>query len=83
MEIIYIQVKRCFQGPKATRTVHLVDVPGHPRVRRGFQAHLPSARGVIFVLDSVDFLPHKTETAECAQTYGHQPCHHVCVQARV
>jgi signal recognition particle receptor subunit beta len=46
--------------------VHLVDVPGHPRVRRGFQAHLPSARGVVFVLDSVDFLPHKTETAECA-----------------
>ncbi len=43
-----------------------MDVPGHPRVRRGFQAHLPSARGVVFVLDSVDFLPHKTETAECA-----------------
>ncbi len=44
-----------------------MDVPGHPRVRGGFQAHLAAARGVVFVLDSVDFLPHKTETAECAR----------------
>ena len=42
-----------------------MDVPGHPRVRGGFQAHLSAARGVVFVLDSVDFLPRKTETAEC------------------
>ena len=53
------------QGAKGTRTVQLVDVPGHPRVRGGFQAHLSTARGVVFVLDSVDFLPHKTEIAEC------------------
>ena len=43
-----------------------MDVPGHPRVRGSFRAHLAAARGVVFVLDSVDFLPHKTETAECA-----------------
>lgn len=45
--------------------MQLVDVPGHPRVRGGFQAHVAAARGIVFVLDSVDFLPHKTETAEC------------------
>lgn len=44
--------------------VHLVDVPGHPRVRRAFERHLRGVRGVIFVADALDFLPHKTETAE-------------------
>jgi len=44
--------------------VNLVDIPGHPRVRRNFERFVDSARGIIFVVDAVDFLPNKTETAE-------------------
>lgn len=52
------------QGSDKATAVHLVDVPGHPRVRRAFERHLPSVRGIVFVVDALDFLPHKTETAE-------------------
>lgn len=51
------------QGSSA-RPVRVVDIPGHPRVRGKFESHLDRARGVVFVVDSVDFMPKKTETAE-------------------
>lgn len=51
------------QGSGA-RPVTLVDVPGHPRVRGKLESYLDHARGVVFVVDSVDFMPKKTETAE-------------------
>ena len=57
------------QGGKAT-TVQLVDVPGHPRVRQDFERYVAGARGIVFVVDALDFLPHKTETAECALCFA-------------
>ena len=55
---------RCYQGTGRATLVNLVDVPGHPRVRRAFERHLRGTRGIVFVVDALDFLPHKTETAE-------------------
>lgn len=52
------------QGSGKATLVTLVDLPGHPRVRRGFEQHLRSTRGIVFVVDALDFLPHKTDTAE-------------------
>ena len=51
------------QGGKAA-SVRVVDVPGHPRVRSRFEQYAERACGVVFVVDAVDFLPHKTEVAE-------------------
>jgi signal recognition particle receptor subunit beta len=52
------------QGTGKATLVNLVDIPGHPRVQRGFERHLRGTRGIVFVVDALDFLPHKTETAE-------------------
>ena len=46
------------------KPVHLIDVPGHPKVRNQFQGYLNSARGIVFVVDSVDFMGQKTAVAE-------------------
>lgn len=46
------------------RPATLVDVPGHPRVRGVADRWADRAAGVVFVVDSVDFMPRKTEAAE-------------------
>jgi signal recognition particle receptor subunit beta len=51
-------------GVASARPVQLVDVPGHPRVRGQAERYAGRAAGVVFVVDSVDFMPRKTEAAE-------------------
>jgi hypothetical protein len=46
-----------------TRRVHLVDIPGHPRIRSVFRERCRDAAAVVFVLDSGDFVRQKEETA--------------------
>lgn len=46
------------------KPVQVVDVPGHPKVRSRFERHIDGARGIIFVVDSVDFMGQKTTVAE-------------------
>lgn len=49
------------QGP----LIRVIDIPGHPRIRgRYFDQHISPAAGIVFVIDSVDFMPRKTEAAE-------------------
>jgi len=50
--------------PRSARPVRLVDIPGHPRLRREFDRYANSARGVVFLIDAVDFMPKKTDAAE-------------------
>ena len=54
--------------PQATRPgarpVVVVDIPGHPRVRGALEGYAARAAGVVFVVDSVDFMPRKIEVAE-------------------
>jgi len=38
--------------PLSNKTLRIVDIPGHPRVRDQFQEHLPDAKAVIFVVDA-------------------------------
>ncbi|XP_062110354.1 uncharacterized protein LOC133822135 [Humulus lupulus] len=40
-----------------TNPVHLVDVPGHSRLRPKLDEFLPQAAGVVFVVDALEFLP--------------------------
>ncbi|KAK6924836.1 Signal recognition particle receptor, beta subunit, partial [Dillenia turbinata] len=44
--------------------VHLVDVPGHSRLRPKLDDYLPQAAGLIFVIDALEFLPNCRAAAE-------------------
>ncbi|CAL9170855.1 unnamed protein product [Musa hybrid cultivar] len=46
------------------KPVHLIDVPGHSRLRPKLDELLPHSAGVIFVVDSLDFLPNCRAAAE-------------------
>ncbi|XP_040954391.1 signal recognition particle receptor subunit beta isoform X4 [Gossypium hirsutum] len=39
------------------KSIHLVDVPGHSRLRPKLDEFLPQAAGIVFVVDAVEFLP--------------------------
>ena len=44
--------------------MQMVDVPGHPKVRSRFQKYIQDAKGIVYVVDSVDFMAQKTASAE-------------------
>ena len=47
------------------KPICITDIPGHARSRgKYFDSYVPTAAGIIFVVDSVDFMPRKTEIAE-------------------
>ena len=58
------------------KPLRMVDVPGHPRISKGiFASHTDRAKGVVFVVDSVDFMMQKDQVgtaAFCAQEGLHQ-----------
>ncbi|KAK8953818.1 hypothetical protein KSP39_PZI002591 [Platanthera zijinensis] len=47
-----------------TKPVHVVDVPGHSRLRPKLDVFLPQAAGLVFVVDALDFLPNCRVAAE-------------------
>eukprot|EP00887_Chlorella_sp_A99_P002206 scaffold21.g2206.t1 len=48
----------------AARPLTLIDIPGHPRLRGKFDSYVDRARGIVFLVDSVDFMPKKAAVAE-------------------
>ncbi|GFZ00070.1 signal recognition particle binding protein [Actinidia rufa] len=40
------------------KPVHIVDVPGHSRLRPKLDEFLPQAAGIVFVVDALQFLPN-------------------------
>jgi hypothetical protein len=46
------------------KPVHIVDVPGHARLRPKLDDFLPKACGLVFVVDALDFMPHLRSAAE-------------------
>jgi hypothetical protein len=44
--------------------IHLVDLPGHLRLRTRINHFLPITRAVVFLIDAVDFLKQKQLIAE-------------------
>ena len=44
--------------------MQLVDIPGHPKIRGRFRKYTEQTRAIVFVVDSVDFMPQKTDIAE-------------------
>ncbi|KAF8485619.1 signal recognition particle receptor beta subunit-domain-containing protein [Gautieria morchelliformis] len=49
---------------KTPRTVQLLDVPGHPRIRNQFKDHIAEAKGVIFVVDASTIARNGAAVAE-------------------
>ncbi|KAK2367910.1 signal recognition particle receptor subunit beta [Trifolium repens] len=46
------------------KPVHIVDVPGHSRLRPKLDEYLPQAAGIVFVVDALDFLPNCCASSE-------------------
>jgi len=46
------------------KPVHIVDVPGHARLKPKLDEVLPKAAGVVFVVDAQDFLSSLQAAAE-------------------
>lgn len=46
------------------KPVHLVDVPGHSRLRPKLDEYLPKAAGIVFVVDALEFLPNCRAASE-------------------
>jgi hypothetical protein len=50
----------CWLQEGSARVVRVVDVPGHARIaHRIFSEHVKRARGIVFLVDSVDFMGQK------------------------
>ncbi|KAF3552257.1 hypothetical protein DY000_02000238 [Brassica cretica] len=46
------------------KLVHLVDVPGHSRLRPKLEEFLPQAAAIVFVVDALEFLPNCRAASE-------------------
>ncbi|PSS26876.1 Signal recognition particle receptor subunit beta like [Actinidia chinensis var. chinensis] len=46
------------------KPVHIVDVPGHSRLRPKLDEFLPQAAGLVFVVDALEFLPNCRAASE-------------------
>lgn len=51
-------------GKAKAKPVHVIDVPGHSRLRTKLDEYLPQAAGLVFVVDALDFLPNCRSAAE-------------------
>ena len=46
------------------KQLRIVDVPGHPRISKGiFASHSDRAKGIVFVVDSVEFMVQKDQVS--------------------
>ncbi|KAL1735369.1 signal recognition particle receptor beta subunit-domain-containing protein [Schizophyllum commune] len=54
--------------PNLNQPLRVIDVPGHPRVRDQFKAHLPEARAVAFVVDASTVSRNGARVAEHLHT---------------
>mmetsp|Transcript_1155 Transcript_1155/g.2052 ORF Transcript_1155/g.2052 Transcript_1155/m.2052 type:complete len:258 (-) Transcript_1155:164-937(-) len=53
-----------FSLPGTKESLHLVDMPGHSRLRSLVDRRLPHARAIILMVDAVDFMPTARTTAD-------------------
>lgn len=54
----------CYCQNKKINPVHLVDVPGHSRLRTKLDEFLPQAASIVFVVDALEFLPNCRAASE-------------------
>lgn len=59
-----IQANSTLYTTEQGRTLRLVDIPGHPRLRDQFTDHLADTAGVVFVVDSATISRNGAAVAE-------------------
>lgn len=47
------------------KTLKLVDIPGHPRIRDQFREHIPETIAIVFVVDASTIARNGPTVAEC------------------
>ena len=47
-----------------SKRLRVVDIPGHPRLVNDMENHIANARSAVFLVDAVDFVSRRRETAE-------------------
>nr|GMD17497.1 signal recognition particle receptor subunit beta-like [Ipomoea batatas] len=52
------------RAKRKIKPVHVVDVPGHSRLRQKLEEFLPQAAAIVFVVDAVEFLPNCCAASE-------------------
>lgn len=62
--LLLIVWTNALQGLDSDKPVHFVDLPGHPRLVDKLEDHIHGAAGIIFVIDSTDFIPYTRDIAE-------------------
>ena len=65
--LICIRMLLARMQDRREKQLRVVDVPGHPRISKGiFASHTDRAKGVVFVVDSVDFMVQKDQVGTAA-----------------
>ena len=57
-----VTIERDGEGTKPV-VVHVVDLPGHPRLIDYFYRNVASAKGVVFVVDSISYSTNSDDVA--------------------
>ena len=58
---------------ETSKTLRVIDVPGHPRVRNQFREHLGDAKAIAFVVDASTVSRNGAVVAECVQSCPSAP----------
>jgi signal recognition particle receptor subunit beta len=62
---IFVKHSCCpFLQKGKVKPVHIIDVPGHARLKPKLDEVLPKAAGVVFIVDAQDFLSSMQAAAE-------------------
>lgn len=83
-----VRVAAAARGGGGQRSVRVLDVPGHERLRQRLEQHLADAAAVVFVIDATDTTPHKVRACSmhahpCTRiTYACKGTH-ACVQCAI
>lgn len=57
-------ISSCYLQNGKMKPVRIVDVPGHSRLQPKLDEFLSRAAGIVFVVDSVEFLPNVRTASE-------------------
>lgn len=52
------------------KTLRVIDVPGHPRIRNQFQEHLATTKAIAFVVDASTISRNGPAVAECVSPWS-------------
>jgi signal recognition particle receptor subunit beta len=61
--VMSMQPNQCDVTVERQKSIHVIDLPGHPRLESYFQREVVNAKGVVMMVDAMDFNSSKDEVA--------------------